>query len=144
MVVVRDSLVQQVAAFDRIIRRLAKGDDTSRRLMSVPGVGIVVSLAFRCIIDDPQRFARARNVGAHLGLIPKHYLSGELDLSRRISKCGDGFMRTCLYEAPGVLPIKVQRWSPLKAWGVRLMKRVGVKKAKVVVARKLAIILSRI
>jgi transposase len=144
MVVVRDSLVQQIAAFDRIIRRLAKGDDTSRRLMSVPGVGPVVSLAFRCTIDDPQRFARARDVGAYLGLTPKRYQSGELDLSGRISKCGDGFMRTCLYEAAGVLLTKVQRWSPLKAWGVRLMKRVGAKKAKVAVARKLAIILFRI
>ena len=87
---------------------------------------------------------RARDVGAYLGLTPKRYQSGELDLSGRISKCGDGFMRNCLYEAAGVLLTKVQRWSPLKAWGVRLMKRLGAKKAKVAVARKLAIILFRI
>jgi transposase len=62
----------------------------------------------------------------------------------RISKCGDGFARTCLYEAAGVLLTKVDRWSPLKAWGIRLMKRSGAKKAKVAVARKLAVILHRI
>jgi transposase len=55
-----------------------------------------------------------------------------------------GFLRIGLYEAAGVLLTKVQRWSPLKAWDVRLMKRVGAKKAKVAVARKLAIILFRI
>jgi transposase len=141
MLVVRDSLVQQIAELDRVIRRLVKGDDTVRRLMSVPGVGPVVSLAFMSTIDDPQRFSRARDVGAYLGLTPKRYQSGELDLAGRISKCGDGFMRTCLYEAAGVLLTKVKRWSALKAWGVRLMKRVGAKKAKVAVARKLAIIL---
>ena len=82
--------------------------------------------------------------GVYLGLTPKRYQLGELDLAGCISKCGDGFMRTCLYEAAGVLLTKVQRWSPLKAWGARLMKRVGAKKAKVTVARKLAVILFRI
>jgi transposase len=141
---VRDSVTEQIAALDRVIRQLAKGDETMRRLMTVPGVGPVVSLAFLATIDDPERFSRARDVGAYLGLTPKRYQSGELDLAGRISKCGDGFMRTCLYEAAGVLLTKVQRWSALKAWGVRLMKRVGAKKAKVAVARKLAIILFRI
>jgi transposase len=144
MLVVRDGLVQQIAVFDRVIRRLAKGDDTTRRLMTVPSVGPVVAVAFMSTIDDPERFSHARDVGAYLGLSPKRYQSGKLDLAGRISKCGDGFMRTCLYEAAGVLLTKVQRWSPLKVWGARLMKRVGANKAKVAVARKLAIILFRI
>ena len=93
------------------------------------------------VIDDPSRFGHARDVGAYLGLTPQRYQSGEVDLTGRISKCGDGFVRTCLYEAAGVLLTKVTRWSPLKAWGVRLMKRIGPKKAKVAVARKLAVIL---
>jgi transposase len=141
MVAVRDSLLQQIAVFDRAIRRLVKADDTARRLMTVPGVGPVVALAYRAVIDDPKRFDHARDVGAYLGLTPQRYQSGEVDRAGRISKCGDGFVRTCLYEAAGVLLIKVKRWSPLKAWGVRLMKRVGAKKAKVAVARKLAVIL---
>jgi len=66
---------------------------------------------------------------------------GHRTIVQRISKCGDGFVRTCLYEAAAVLLTKVTRWSPLKAWGVRLMKRIGAKKAKVAVARKLAVIL---
>ena len=134
-------MVKQIAVFDRAIRRLAKADAVARRLMTVPGVGPVVALAYMAVIDDPGRFAHARDVGAYLGLTPQRYQSGEVDLAGRISKCGDGFVRTCLYEAAGVLLTKVQRWSPLKAWGIRLLKRVGAKKAKLAVARKLAVIL---
>src|ERR1700761_4737084 len=141
MVAVRDSLMKQIAVFDRAIRRLAKADDTARRLMTVPGVGPVVALAYMSVIDDPKRFDHARDVGSYLGLTPQRYQSGEFDLTGRISKCGDGFVRTCLYEAAGVLLTRTKRWSALKAWGVRLMKRVGAKKAKVAVARKLAVIL---
>jgi transposase len=129
---------------ERLFRRLAKKDDTARRLMTVPGVGPVVALAYISVIDDPKRFNQARDVGAYLGLTPKRYQSGEVDLAGRISKCGDGFARTCLYEAAGVLLTRVERWSSLKAWGVRLMKRIGTTKAKVAVARKLAVILHRI
>jgi transposase len=122
----------------------AKKDDAARRLMTVPGVGPVVALAYISVIDDPQRFLHSRDVGAYLGLAPKRYQSGEVDRAGRISKCGDGFVRTCLYEAAGVLLTRVDRWSPLKAWGVRLMKRVGALKAEVAVACKLAMVLRRI
>jgi transposase len=117
--------------------------------MSVPGIGPVTALAFLAAVDTPSRFRRARDVGAYLGLTPRRYQSGDLDLAGRVScprgtrsgKRGDRFTRTCLYEAANVLLTKVRRWSPLKAWGVRLMQRVGAKKARVAVARKLAVIL---
>jgi transposase len=144
MMAVRDSLLEQIAVCDRAIRRLAKKDETAQRLMTVPGVGPVVALAYISVINDPQRFHHSRDVGAYLGLTSKRYQSGEVDQAGRVSKCGDGFARTCLYEAAGVLLTRVDRWSPLKAWGVRLMKRVGATKAKVAVARKLAVILHRI
>ena len=99
MVAVRDSLLQQIVVFDRAIRQLVKTDDTARRLMTVPGIGPVVALAYMSVIDDPKRFDHARDVGAYLGLTPQRYQSGEVDLTGRNSKCGDGFLRTCLYEA---------------------------------------------
>lgn len=117
------------------------GDETTRRLMSVPGVGVVTALAFRHTIDDPTRFRSAQVVGAYLGLTPRRKQSGELDFNGRISKWGDRLLRTYLFEAASVLLHRTQRWSTLKAWGTRLMKRVGAKKAKVAVARKIAIIL---
>ena len=109
--------------------------------MSVPGVGVVTAMAFRHTIDDPTRFRSAQTVGAYLGLTPRRKQSGELDFNGRISKWGDRLLRTYLFEAASVLLHRTQRWSALKAWGMRLMKRVGAKKAKVAVARKIAVIL---
>jgi len=138
---VRRHVVIQISKLDREIGRIVRTDTTLRRFLTVPGVGPVTALAFLSTIDDPSRFRRARDVGPYLGLTPKRYQSGEMDRQGRISKCGDTFTRTCLYEAANVLLTKVQRWSPLKAWGVRVAKRVGAHKARVALARKLAVIL---
>ncbi len=138
---VRRHIASQVAAIDRDIRRLVQAEPTLKRLTSVPGVGPITALAFLTAIDDPSRFKHARDVGPYLGLTPRRYQSGETDRQGRISKCGDTFTRTCLYEAANVLLTRVQRFSPLKAWGMRLMKRIGGRKARIAVARKLAVIL---
>lgn len=137
----RRHVAMQMGKLDAEIRRIVRTDATLRRFMTVPGVGPVTALAFLSTIDDPIRFRRARDVGPYLGLTPKRYQSGETDRQGGISKCGDAFTRTCLYEAANVLLTKVRRWSPLKAWGVRLARRIGPKKARVAIARKLAVIL---
>jgi transposase len=141
LVQVRRHVAAQISALDREIGNIVRHDMTLRRFLSVPGVGPITALAFLTTIDDPTRFRRARDVGPYLGLTPRRYQSGQIDRQGRISKCGDSFTRKCLYEAANVLLTKVQRWSPLKAWGVRLAKRIGAKKARVALARKLAVIL---
>jgi transposase len=138
---VRRHVVAQVAALDRDIRRLVRSEPVLKRFMTVPGVGPITALASLSTIDDPERFKHARDVGPYLGLTPTRYQSGETDRHGRISKCGDAFTRTCLYEAANVLLTKVQRFSPLKAWGTRLVQRIGAKKARIAVARKIAVIL---
>ncbi len=138
---VRRHVAAQISALDKQIGRIVRNDTTLRRFVTVPGVGPITALAFLSTIDDPSRFRRARDVGPYLGLTPRRHQSGEIDRTGRISKCGDGFTRKCLYEAATVLLTKVQRWSPLKAWGVRLAQRIGAKKARVAIARKLAVIL---
>ena len=97
----------------------------------------------RVDVLEGKALSRA-DVGAPLGLTPRRQQSGEMDRQGRISKCGDSLMRHYLFEAAGVLLTRVARWSPLKAWGVRLAQRIGLTKAKVAVARKLAVILHRI
>jgi transposase len=109
--------------------------------MTVPGVGLLTALAFLATVDDPKRFSRSRSVGAYLGLTPRRYQSGELDANGSISKCGNSLMRAYLFEAATTLLTRVQKWSALKAWGLRLAKRTGMKKAKVAVARKLAVMM---
>jgi transposase len=94
-------------------------------------------------IDDPTRFGQSRNVGAYLGLTTRRYASGEIDWTGRISKCGDTMLRSYPYEAANVLLTRIAKWSALKAWGLRLARRSSLRKAKVAVARKLAVILHR-
>jgi transposase len=111
--------------------------------MTAPGVGAIAALCFLATIDDPTRFMRSRIVGAYAGLTTRRYASGEIDWTGHISKCGDAMLRSYLYEAANVLLTRVAKWSTLKAWGIRLAKRTGLRKAKVAVARKLAVILHR-
>ena len=105
--------------------------------MTAPGIDPITALAFKETIDDPARFARSRSVGAYVGLTSRRHASGEVDWTGRISKCGDAMLRSYLFEAAGVLLTRIPKWSAVKAWGVRLAKRNGLRKAKVAVARKL-------
>ena len=140
---VRASVGKQLAMIERRVLWLARNNPQTRAFMTVPGIGPVTALAFLAAIDDPARFSRSRNVGAYLGLTPRRYASGEVDWTGRISKCGDSMVRTYLFDAAGVLLTRVQKWCALKAWGLRIAKRSGMKKARIAVARKLAVILLR-
>jgi transposase len=128
---------------DRKVLKLARYDAQVRRFMTVPGVGPITALCFKATIDDPTRFKRSRSVGAYVGLTTRRHASGEIDWTGGISKCGDAMLRSYLFEAAGVLLTRVPKWSALKAWGMRLAKRGGLRKAAVAVARKLAVILHR-
>lgn len=141
LLAIHECVSSEQAALDDRIRCLARADETTRRLMTVPGVGVVTALTFRHTIDDPTRFRSPQAVGAYLGLTPRRRQSGDLDLTGRISKWGDRLLRTYLFEAASVLLHRCHKWSTLKAWGVRLVKRIGLKKAKVAIARKIAVVL---
>lgn len=131
---------------ERLSRRVVeevRQEPICRRLMTVPGVGAITALAFRATIDQPGRFRHSRDVGAHLGLTPSRYQSGETDVQGHISRCGDEMARTALYEAAHSLLIRCTKWSTLRAWGMQVAKRRGMARARVAVARKLAVILHR-
>ena len=134
----------QVAILTRRLVGMARQDQAVQRLMTTPGVGTLVALTYVSVIDQPGRFAKSSSVGAYLGLTPRRFQSGEEDYTGHISRCGDRLLRTYLFEAAGIILHRVSRWSALKAWGTRLAKRVGSKKATVAVARKLAVILHRL
>ena len=141
MLEVISAICVQIKAYDRSLSRMARSDETVKRMMSVPGIGPLTALAFVSAIDDPHRFKRSSDVGVYLGLTPRRHQSGEMDLSGRISKRGDGLARTYLFEVAPVAIMRIDRWSTLKAWGLRLTKRVGSRKARIAVARELAVIL---
>lgn len=143
LMMARRSLDKQIGVLTGRIEATVKGSEVCVRLMTVPGVGPMTALAFVTAIDDPRRFKKSSSVGAYLGLTPRRYQSGEVAWSGRISKHGDGLARQMLYEAANSLLSRVRKWSAPKAWAARLVKRVGAKKARVALARKLAVILHR-
>jgi transposase len=131
----------QIALFDKAVRALVRENRVCRLLMSVPGIGVLTAVGYMSTIEDPERFTRSRAVGAHLGLTPRQYQSGEIDRSGRISRCGDGLARTLLYEAAVVILTRVKRPSSLKDWALMIARRSGPGKARVALARKLSVIL---
>lgn len=133
----------QIGILSRRLIVLARTDETVKRLMTAPGVGVLVALTYVSVIDDPQRFSKSSSVGAYIGLTPRRFQSGEDDYTGHISRCGDKLLRGYLFEAAGIILQRVAKWSTLKAWGTRLAKRIGAKKATVAVARKLAGVLHR-
>src|SRR5271156_6317503 len=139
----RNMMRKQYVLLDRQVSQMARKDEVCKRLMTISGVGPIVSLLFKATIDDPSRFKDSKAVAAHLGLTPRVYQSGEIDRSGHISKCGDTLMRHALFEAANSHMRISKKWSTLRAWGVKLAKRVGGKKACVAVARKLAVIMHR-
>ena len=134
-------LREQIAVFDKAIRILVRSNSACRLLMSIPGIGVLSALAYVSTVEDPARFGRSRSVGAHLGLTPRQYQSGEVDRSGRISRCGDTLARTLLYEAAVVILARLKRASSLKDWARAIAKRSGNGKARVALARKLSVIL---
>ena len=144
LLAVLETLRRELAGFEKRVRSIAGSDGRVRLLMSTPGVGAIVALTYVAAIDDPARFKSSKGVGAHFGLTPKKYQSGETDITGRISKIGDEGVRTALYEAGHIIltqPLK--GCTALKSWAMRLAKRAGMKKAKVALARKLAVIMHR-
>ena len=143
MLSVHAILRREFTGFERRVRAMARRDVRVRLLMSAPGVGAIVGLTYVSAIDDPARFKSSKGVGAHFGLTPKKHQSGEKDITGRISKIGDASVRAALYEAAHVILTRPVKGSGLKSWAMKLAKRAGMKKAKVALARKLAVILHR-
>src|SRR6202040_3673594 len=139
----RTVLLREFKAFEKQVRTMARSDTRARLLMSTPAVGPIVALTYASAIDDPARFKSSKQVGAHFGMTPKKYQSGETDITGRISKIGDKGVRTALYQAAHIVLTRPVKGSALKSWAMRLAKRVGMRKAKVALARKLAVILHR-
>jgi transposase len=143
LLTVRRVMRQQFAVLHKMLLDTVRDDPVCRRLMTAPGVGAVGARTYRATIDQPQRFVHSRAVGAHVGLTPKRYQSGEIDYDGGVSKCGDALLRTMLYEAAQTMLTRAKKWSWLKAWGMRVAQRRGIRRAIVAVARRLAVVLHR-
>ncbi|WP_028004413.1 IS110 family RNA-guided transposase [Sinorhizobium meliloti] len=138
----RRKLRKGLARLEKRVLAEAKQDMVCRRLMTVPGVGPIVSLAYVSTIDIPSKFRHSRSVGAILGLTPVRKQSGEVSRVGHVSLRG-AMMRRLLYEAAQSMMTRVVKWCWLKAWAMNIAKRHGSKKAKVALARRLAVVMHR-
>jgi transposase len=144
LLAVHDVLLREFNGFERRVRTMARSDARASLLMSTPAVGPIVALTYAAAIDDPARFRSSKTAGAHFGLTPKKYQSGQTDYTGRISKIGDAAVREALYQAANVMLTKPVKGCPqLKSWAMRIARRAGMSKAKVALARKLAVIMHR-
>jgi transposase len=140
----RAVLLAEFNGFERRVRAMSRLHERARLLMSMPAVGPIVSLTYASAIDDPSRFTSSKRAGPLFGLTPKKYQSGETDYSGRISKLGDASVREALYEAAHIMLTKpIKGCAQLKSWAMRIARRAGMSKAKVALARKLAVIMLR-
>jgi len=138
-----EEVCKNIEIAEKELERLCKKDPIIELFESIPGVGAITALTYKAVIDNPHRFINPRDVGALLGLTPKQYSSGEIVRQGRISKCGCSELRSLLIECGTVILTRTNGWTKLKAWGLKIMKRSGLKKAATAVARKLSIIMLR-
>ncbi|WP_205877346.1 IS110 family transposase [Leisingera sp. NJS204] len=139
-----DALSEQIRVYDDQLKDTAAKNEHALRIMTIPGVSYLVTLGFMSTIDDPKRFSSSAKVGPYLGLAPRTRQSGESSYSAGIGQTPSRMVRSYLYQAATVLLTRSAKWSRLKAWGLRIHKRAGFKRAAIAVARKLAIIMHSI
>jgi transposase len=144
MLSVHMALLREFNGLEKRVRAMSLLDAKARLLMSTPAVGPIISLTYASAIDDPFRFTSSKRAGPLFGLTPKKHQSGDSDYSGRISKNGDASVREALYEAAHIILTKpIKGCAQLKSWAMRIARRAGMNKAKVALARKLAVIMLR-
>ena len=137
----REGFVAEIGQLDRQLKAISTASPVCQALMSIPGVGVQTSAAFAAAVDDASRFKRSRTAGAYFGLVPRRHQSGELDWTGRITKQGDSTVRKLLYEAANSILTRTKQSFALKTWALKIAKRRGLRKARVALARRLAVIM---
>jgi transposase len=141
-------LTTRIKTYDREVKRMCNSAYPETALLQQPkGVGPVTSLAYVLTIDNPGRFAKSRDVGPYVGLVPKQYESGDSRPQMRITKTGDRMLRQLLVQSAHYILGPFGEDSDLRRHGLKIAARGGKnakKRAAVAVARKLAVLLHRL
>jgi transposase len=138
------TLTARIGDFGRQVRNLCRSMPETERVMQVAGVGPLTALTFVLTVENPQRFVHNRDIGPYLGLTPGKDQSGDSDVPKSITKAGDGRLRHLLVEAASYILGPFGPDCDLKRHGTKIAERggkVAKKKARVAVARKLAVML---
>lgn len=136
-------VVKQLEMLENQIEKIARIDEDVKLLKTIPGVGTLTAFSFKVCLGDPKRFSKSRTVGAYFGMTPRQYSSGETQRMGRVSKCGSSEVRFLLNEAATVMMYRTKSWCRPKAWGLKIKRKKGHKKATMAVGRKLCTIMHR-
>lgn len=142
-----ETLNEQIKAHDAAVLAIAKRYPDVDVLSQPNGVGVLTALVYLLTVDDKKRFKKSRQAGAFLGLRPKQDQSGSIDKQLRITKAGDPFLRRLLVSSANHILGPRGADSDLRRWGLSLAARGGKnakRRAKVAVARKLAVLMHRL
>jgi transposase len=148
LVQLADALSECIQSYDQKIEELGREKYGHTKLLrQVKGVGPITALAYVLTIENPEHFAKSRDVGPYLGLVPKQEDSGESQPQLGISKTGDTMVRKLLVGSAHYILGPFGPDTDLRRYGLRLCERGGKnakKRAAVAVARKLAVLLHRL
>ena len=131
------TLDERIAAYDRQLEQLARSNEATQRLMSLPGVGPLTALATVASVGHAHEFTNGRQFAAWLGLVPRQWSTGGKARLGRITKRGDAYLRTLLIMgARAALQMATGRQDKLSRWAIALKERRGYHKAVVALAAK--------
>ena len=133
-------LDERIEGLSDEIEELARQDQACTRLMSVPGIGPIISSAIVAAIGTGDAFSKGRDFGAWLGLVPKQMSTGDRTILGPISRRGNRYLRVLFVQAAWVLLVKVKNWERygLKAWIEAAKKRLHHNVLAIALANKLA------
>lgn len=141
------SIEMQIKAHEKTLEQLAERYPDVERISQPKGVGLLTAIVFMLTVEDKKRFENSRSAGAFLGMVPRKDQSGDSDKQLSITKAGDPFVRKLLVCSANYILGPFGEDSDLRRWGLKLAERGGKnarKRAKVAVARKLAVLMHRL
>jgi transposase len=133
-------LDQRIESLSQEIESLARQDPAYERLMTVPGIGPIISRGMVAAIGNGAVFTKGRDFGAWLGLVPKQISTGDRTILGAISRRGNRYLRALFVQAAWVVLIKIKDWDRygLKAWIDAAKKRLHHNVLAIALANKLA------
>lgn len=136
-----EGLRRSVATIDRALERQARENPVCKAFMQIPGVGVLTAQSFYSAIEDPARFTKVADIGAYFGLTPRIRQSGVSRQKVGISKMGNTLTRTHLVTAATVMMRLKKQDTALQVWAMKLAQRIGKRRARAALARKLAVVM---
>jgi transposase len=132
-------LDRRIAELDKEFSKWMRNEEVARRLMTIPGIGVLNATALVAAIGQGESFARGRDLAAWLGLVPRQVTTGGKPRLVGISKRGNKYLRKLLiHGARAALPILLESATPLAGWLRGLVARMHKNAAVVALANKLA------